>query len=107
MITAAQAKELYDQSGAEVNDFLTHKVEKYIRDAAMAGKRSVFVLVDSEETWKTITPSPFNRQVIDKLKELGYTAKFGRDGESYVPRGLADDNGNGPKHTNVGYTIGW
>lgn len=28
-------------------------------------------------------------------------------GDEYVPRGLADDGGNGPKHRNVGLIIGW
>ena len=45
---------------------------------------------------------------MDKLKALGYVVTWqGAYGESYVPRGLADDDGNGPKHINYGMTVGW
>lgn len=107
MLTAKEAKELYDRSGAEVNDYLERKIGPQIQKAAESGKRTVFHLIDCEETWKTIEMTPFQRQIHDKLTELGYHVRFGRDGDPYVPRGLADDDGNGPRHTNCGFTIGW
>lgn len=107
MITAAQAKELYDKSGAEVNNYLQYKIEPQIKKAAESDKRDVYHLIDCEETWKTIEMTPFQRQIHDKLVELGYQVKFGRYGDVYVPRGLADDDGNGPRHTNYGFQIGW
>lgn len=107
MITAQEARELYDQSGAEVKEFLECHVENRIKTASTSGKKWVFILVDCEPAYKNIQPTAFNLRVMDALKGLGYTVRFGFDGDAYVPRGLADDQGLGPMHRNYGYTIGW
>lgn len=108
MITAAEAKTLYDQSGAEVTAFLKHQVEPKVKEAAASGKRVVFVYVDSRPTYKTVSPTPLLSQVMTKLRSLGYIVDW-RDSEGapYVPLGLADDNGDGPKYVNFGMTIAW
>jgi hypothetical protein len=109
MITAKEAKELYDQSGQEVADYLKHSVEKKVKEAAEGGKRQVFIDMGSVRQFEYLqsTITPLQQAVADKLKELGYRVEIKLDGESYVPRGLADDNGNGPTIQNYGIQISW
>jgi hypothetical protein len=109
MITAKEAKQLYDQSEQEVADYLSHHVEGYVRSAAESGKRQVQIHIDTTGPFEYLDQkiTPFEKAVIDKLKTLGYTAKIENYGDSYVPRGLADDDGNGPSHRNYGFIIGW
>lgn len=109
MITAKQAKQFYDDSGYEVEQFLTHSVETEVMNAAKGGKRSVFIFLDSVERFSHLDRviTPLQKAVVDKLKELGYHAEIKIDGDWYVPRGLQDDDGNGPKHVNYGIMIGW
>lgn len=109
MITAKEAKELYDQSGAEVEQFLKNEVEKRVTDAAKGGKRFVFICLATLKFYEHAQDklTPLNKAVVERLVELGYRARVVLDGEPYVPRGLADDDGNGPKHQNYGIQIGW
>jgi len=109
MITAKEAKELYDKSGQEVADYLSHHVEGYVRSAAESGKRFVFIHVGTVDPYEHVDQklTPQNKAVVEKLQELGYRARFVLDGDKYVPRGLQDDNGNGPSHQNYGIQIGW
>ena len=109
MITAAEAKVLYDQSGAEVDSYLKHEVESKIVKAAMEGKRSVTILLGSLECFKHLDQEviPIQKAVVTKLKELKYRAVIQVYGDRYVPRGLADDDGNGPAHRIYGFEIEW
>ena len=106
MISAKEAKALYDASGAE-SDAMLATLEPYIIAAAKEGKQHCFVLIGSEEAWKTIKVTPIQHQVCDKLNKLGFRVSISKHGSGYVPRGLADDDGNGPKYENYGYCIGW
>jgi hypothetical protein len=109
MITAKEAKELYDQSGQEVNDFLKYKVQSKVIDAAKGGKRSTTIFLGSLEQFHHLDQviTPLEKAVVEKLKELGYHAEIKADGEFYVPRGWADDDGNGRKVQNYDIHIGW
>ena len=109
MITAKEAKELYDQSGQEVEDFLKHNVEQAVVKAAEGGKRQVFIHMGSVKQFEYLdrTITPLQQAVADKLKTLGYRADIKLDGDKYVPRGLADDMGNGPTIQNYGIQISW
>ena len=109
MITAQEAKQLYNQSGAEVEQFLKSEVEPKVIDAAKRGKRSTFIFLGSTGPYEYVGPklTPLNRAVWDKLIKLGYEARIVFDGEKYVPRGLADDDGNGPEHQSYGLQVGW
>jgi hypothetical protein len=109
MITAKEAKELYDQSGQEVEDFLKFNVEKEVVKSAEGGKRQVFIHLGSVKQFEYLdrTITPLQQAVADKLKTLGYRADIKLDGDKYVPRGLADDNGNGPTIQNYGIQISW
>jgi hypothetical protein len=109
MITAQEAKALYDQSGAEVDAFLKYHADEQIKFAAKDGKRTIFIHCGSKECYLTeCKPNPVEKGAIAKLTELGYVAQWiPRHGESYVPRGLADDAGEGPSYRNYGIQINW
>lgn len=109
MITAKEAKELYDESGHEVEQFLKYTVEPEVTKAAKGGKREVMIYLGSIPpfSYAHSTITPLQTAVINKLKELGYLAEIKAYGEKYVPRGLADDDGNGPQHQNYGIQIWW
>jgi len=109
MITAQEAKQLYDESGAEVDQFLKNEVEQKVADAAKGGKRQVFVYMGSVKQFEYLdrTVTPLQKAVADKLKTLGYRVEIKLDGDKYVPRGLADDYGKGPTIQNYGIQISW
>lgn len=109
MLTAQEAKQLYDESGAEVEQFLKQSVEQRVTYAAKGGKRQVFIDMGSVKQFEYLanTITPLQQAVADKLKSLGYRVEIRLDGDKYVPRGLADDNGNGPTIQNYGIQIGW
>lgn len=109
MITAQEAKALYDSSGAEVQEFLKHHADGHVKKAAQAGKRTYTIHRGCTEVWNPPTCTPLDVLVIKELERLGYRARFGADdkSESYVPAGLRDDDGGGPEHVNYGITITW
>ena len=109
MITAKEAKTLYDESGAEVEQFLKHTVEPEVTKAAKGGKRQVMIHLGNVPPFNYVysTLTPLQTAVVDKLKGLGYRAEIKAYGEKYVPRGLADDDGNGPQHQNYGIQLNW
>lgn len=109
MINAKQALELYDQSEAEVEHFLTYNVEKTVTYAAKDGKRSAFVLLGTAGPFDYVESqlTPLNRAVARKLRDLGYRTSFTLDGDKYIPPGLADEDGKGPLHQNYGIKIEW
>lgn len=109
MITAAQAKNLCAESGVAVDNYLNRTIAPEIYKAAKAGKRGVFIQVGSEPLVGSIgaMKEPLHTSAMMKLTGLGYTVRWGADGDPYVPRGLADDYGKGPAHTNVGIHIIW
>jgi len=42
------------------------------------------------------------------LEDLGYTSRWvPQYDDVYAPRGLADDDGDGPSYINYGIHIGW
>jgi hypothetical protein len=88
--------------------YLKSKVEWLVK-AAESGKRQVFIDLGSVKQFEYLhhTITPLQHAVADKLKELGYRVEIKLDGDKYVPRGLADDNGNGPTIQNYGIQIGW
>ena len=108
MITAKDAKALYDKSGEEVRSFLKNNLEKKITEAATAGNREYIHHIGAErDVYHAPQPSTVERGVLDELKKLGYSVKYEKYGEEYVPRGLADDDGTGPMYRNYGIIIKW
>lgn len=109
MITAAEAKALYDATGVEVKQYMDIHILQKVKDSAMAGKRTCFVDIGSIGAYEYIDKKQHfvEYQVVVELKKLGYTASIGVSGDKYVPRGLADDDGAGPMYQNYGIHIGW
>ena len=109
MINAKEAKALYDKSGQEAAAYLKNTVEPEVTRAATAGKRKVFIHLGATqfEFEMRVKITSVHQGVVEALKELGYVVSIGQDGASYVPRGLADDDGDGPEYTNYGFHIGW
>lgn len=109
MITAEQAKKLYDESGVAVDSYLNRTIAPEIEKAAKAGKRSVFIHAGSEPPYGSTKAlqAPLHTSTMMVLTELGYKASWVTDGDPYVPRGLADDYGEGPAYINVGIHISW
>ena len=109
MINAKEAKALYDKSGQEVADYLKHTVEKEVTRAATLGKRKVYIDLGSTRFSSEMTDkiTTVDLGVVEKLRELGYVVSIAQDGESYVPGGLADDDGDGPLYTDYGFHISW
>ena len=109
MITAKEAKVLYDKSGQEVADYLKYTVEKEVVRAAEGGKRQTIIHLKSLVYYQHLDQviTPLQKAVVDQLKELGYRAEIKHYGNPYVPAGLADDDGKGPSHQNYGIHISW
>ncbi len=109
MIDAKEARRLYDESGAEVQIFLKHTVEPEVIKAAKAGKKHTHIHLGTLGPFDYLDTniSPIQRAIVDALKTLSFTAKIEKQGSSYIPAALRDDDGNGPSHTNFGITIGW
>ena len=109
MITANQALKLYQDSSVEVDEFLKLTVEPEVIKAANSGKKQTIVHLGAVAYYDYVQQklTPLHLAVIERLKALGYIAEAKKYGESYVPRGLADDQGNGPMHTNYGIHIVW
>ena len=51
--------------------------------------------------------TPLEKKVLEELGKLGYTHHYMFYGDSYVPRGLADDDGNGTSYKNYGIMVKW
>lgn len=108
MISAKEAREMYEKSNARIAKYLETDVEPHVLKAVEVGKCQCSVYIGAEPSYKSISPNPFQQSVIEELKKLGYRVRFGSFGEKYVPRGLADDHdGSGPEHTNYGFEISW
>lgn len=110
MITQLEARELYDLTGKEVVEFLDNKVDPEVRRSAAAGARFTHIHLGTKgpfEDLDNIVPVMYKKAVL-KLKDLGYrSARIELYGESYVPRGMADNHGDGPIHTNYGIYVAW
>ena len=107
MISAKEAKELYEKSGARVKVFLIDKeVEPKVKEAIDLGKNSCTIYLGAEPVFKIIAPSVFHQHVMEQLRILGYKVQFGRYGETYVPRGLGDGVCR-DEYCNYGIMISW
>lgn len=106
MITAQEAKALYDKSGAEIQDYLTHNIEKQIVNQSESGKREYIHHLGSYEHGLP-KMSPLLEDIMEELRRLEYRVMYVNFGAKYVPRGLAEDDGTGPLFQNYGFIISW
>ena len=108
MISATEAKALYDASGKEVENWINCKVKTQVESAAKSGNRFVYIYIDAIESYMPVpNPSDLEQAVINKLISLGYVVKPMKYGDTYVPRALLDDDGDGPLYVNYGLCVGW
>ena len=116
MITAEQAAQLAAQSDAMIEQYLI-KIGHAIEAVAMAGERSLSlntVFSCDERVSFSIGPhekksehQQFRVRLINALKSFNYRAQIEMIGDSYVPRGLADDDGNGPVYQQYAIVVRW
>lgn len=108
MITAKEARSLYDHSGAEVKAYL-EKIDPVIREAAKDGKQFVVLYVDG--LWEAVQyqsrMTSVQARVKAELETLGFRVTYGKAGDGYIPRALMNDDGEGPTYYNVCLTVGW
>lgn len=106
MINAKQAKELYNQSSAMVDQFLENQIEPMIVAAAKLGKNQVFIILNSigmlESFEKVITEADI--AIVEKLHQLGYNVSFQRDNKGNFPCWVDDKN---ELCVNFGIMIEW
>ena len=109
MLTAIEAKQLYDESGVEIDNYLKFNIEPKVVLAAKSGHREVTVHIDSMDLFCHLDQviKPLEKAVVEKLQGLKYIVKISLYGEKYVPRGLINEHGNGPVHQNYGFLISW
>ena len=110
MITAQQARELALTSDSAIEKFL-EKLEPKIVAAAEAGRRELAVYEEglwcNSETFRPVAPTPPQTRLCEALNRFGFGASVVQHGDAYVPRGLADDIGEGPEYINHVILIRW
>lgn len=110
MINAKDALDLYNNSLHTLQQYLLDNFHSGIQNAARNGKREFILDCGSEMTgYGGITPkmTPLQEKARDELKKLGYETVWMWYGDAYVPKGLADDDGSGPKYMNYGLKVRW
>lgn len=108
MLSAKEAREIVESSDVEVLKSLKMFDEQIRYAAAAQGKKEYFYHMDAAEMYRGLPLSkPLAVSVVAKLKTLGYGADYTFYGDSYIPRGLADDDGSGPEYTNYGIVVRW
>lgn len=107
MITAKEAREIVETSDANVLKSL-EVFDKNIRNAASRGKKECFFYIEGIEKSLGLPPlKPLEMLIVERLKDSGFGVEITFDGDPYVPRGLSDDEGNGPKYSNYGFMVRW
>lgn len=105
MISAKEAKAVSDEAGL-LEKVLLPKAEELVLNEAKLGNYSCHLYIDaSDRTFPSV--EPIYEKLIDALCSLGFTARVEFYGDSYVPKGLMDDYGNGPGYKSYGVYIGW
>lgn len=108
-ITAAEVRDLCRNSQVAAEQFLK-QIEQKIVDAAKANQGSYMHHIDAiDVSFNTRLPElePKLKNACEILKRLGYQVSYTVYGDRYVPRGLQDDDGNGPMYQNCGLKISW
>jgi hypothetical protein len=110
MITASEAFSLVEASNSTIDKMLKI-LDPKIRAAAEKGQRQLPVFEegwwDSVPSMSNIKPSPKQDRLIAALANHGFSARLENHGGVYIPKGLADDDGNGPEYVNACIVIRW
>lgn len=106
-MNVSEARDITKNSRALAEDYLKDFIYPKIKSSANNGKFSCFFFIGSQERYRHIHVEQKIESAIEILKQSGYNVKLDYNGFSYVPRGLSDDDGNGPKYTSYGLHIDW
>ena len=110
MISVEEARKLSEANDKHFNH-LIDAIGTAIKNAAEKGERVYHCYISGLWEAKSISYLPVENgpqsKVINKLRSYGYVAQLVTDGDRYVPRGLADDNGDGPEHINHVIEVKW
>ena len=111
MFSAADAARLADQASGKYEK-ICERIGEKVKELSEVGKREYAIYEtgywSAEPTLRIPGPTEAQRLLMTCLRKYGYFAELLRDGETYVPRGLADDYDNsGPEHQNWCIVIRW
>jgi hypothetical protein len=105
-ITAAQARDITHKSlGLALSQI--KPIEQLIKAAAENGESSVVYHIGAVRMGQGIPENPITTNTVRILRNAGFHADLRCETQSYVPKGLQDDSGNGPAHVNYGIYISW
>ncbi len=106
MLSAKEALQLKNDSLVALDKYLLDNFHSQIQQAAMQGKCTyTFNMGSAEHSAPRL--GHLQQKAFDELKKYGYVVSYGFYGEGYIPRGLANDDGDGPTYKNYGITVGW
>lgn len=112
MITAQQARTLYENSQDRVDEF-AELISKEITRLAPSKREYSCYLGDPKVLWEaqpvgdSVEPTVMQELILQKFSSLGFGCVLKKDGDPYVPRGLAQDDGDGPSYINVCMVFRW
>jgi hypothetical protein len=111
MFTAVEARKLTDQASGKYEK-ICEKIGLKVKELADAGKNEYAIYEEgfwgAMSIWEMRNPATEAQTLLmSLLRKYGYRVTLEPDGETYVPRGLADDDGDGPKHQNRCIVIRW
>lgn len=115
MITAHELREVQALNATAVNKYCEAIWIKLKAHADNSSKKELFLYIDglwkAHEGYKVpyVELSSIQGLIMKELTNRGCGVTFGKDPDDlgYVPRGLADDCGEGPTYFNVGITVRW
>lgn len=110
MITANEARQLVLNSNQHLQKYFPI-IDARIKNAANEGKSKVALYVDdlwaAEDYYAPTKPTSLQIRIIKELELIGYHAEFTCHGAQYVPLGMQDNDGNGPKFINHVIMVTW
>lgn len=104
MISATEAKKIADRQSVIVDAYIERVIAPRVEAAAEVGELNCTVVIGSDTVYKSISPTPFENDVMWKLATLGYQVSLGRIGEEYV---MFDEDDVSVTYRNYGYKISW
>lgn len=112
-LTAEQARKMADNSKERLHKTVAHILSE-IRWEAIKGSTEMFYRnypfqqhYEIGHTFKVVQVNDLIKNVIGELTSLGFRANMVQDGEDYVPLGLRNDDGSGPKYRRTSLKISW
>lgn len=106
--TAEMARKATDAPAVEAKNTVIRNIEPAIKKQAQKGIGWEFFHIGCKTDSQALPElSAVNQEIKNLLEKNGYQVRKTINGNYYVPRGLQDDNGDGPEHVNYGLLIEW